>query len=176
MEKHGLNPLITFHVNESFDYLKEYIKKYDYIALGGVAQIKGKRDKLQEWLDHCFSLILKKKGLKIHGFAIFSPKLMLRYPFYSVDASTWLIGSTYGNLLIPTKTGFKIIKYFDKKAILKNANKIQEFYPNIIDLLDEKINNKLKYMNRCHFNILAINNFYKYCTKIWEYRGVVQEN
>lgn len=175
MEKHNLKPLVTFHFSEDFRYLQEYIERYDYIALGGVAQLKGDRKKLNRWLETCFHYISKKKGLKVHGFAIFTPKLLLRYPFYSVDASSWLIGSSLGNLMLPRKDHFKIVHCSDKKGLMKHAKEIQKVYPNILDLIDEKGDNvhKLKYKNRLTYNAIAVNKFASYCTEVWEKRGVV---
>jgi len=172
MQKAGLMPLATFHHGEDFKYLDIYVRDYDYIALGGVAQLRGQRDKLDRWLNSCFSRIVKKKGLKVHGFAIFAPRLILKYPFYSVDATSWLSGCITGTLMIPTINNFVGVSYKDKDKILKYTKQIQRLYPNIIDLLDEKKAGKLKYYNRLRFNIIMIDQFYKLCTEVWLRRGV----
>lgn len=91
METRGLHPLWTFHRGEPFDLLKEQIQERDFIALGGMAQSASRRGEFQNWLDRCFSII--KDSVRVHGFGITTPSLMIRYPFYSVDSTTYLGGS-----------------------------------------------------------------------------------
>lgn len=84
MEEAGLNPLPCFHYGEDLAYLKHYLSKYDYLALGGMVPIS--TNDLIPWLDTLFGdYICDKQGLpkiKIHGFGLTSLKLMLRYPWY----------------------------------------------------------------------------------------------
>jgi hypothetical protein len=102
MEKAGLSPLPCFHFGEPLTYLEYYIKNYEYLALG-VAGNSG--SKLIPWFDHLFSnYICNKNGIpkvKIHGFAVTSLKLMLRYPFYSVDSTSWVVTGRMGSIYIP---------------------------------------------------------------------------
>lgn len=105
MEAAGLHPLPCFHVTEPFSYLDYYIENYDYIALGGVATV-GAGAALFNWLDQCFSRICDEKGMpkvKVHGFAVTSMRAMQRYPWYSVDSTTWLLTSRMGAILVPHK-------------------------------------------------------------------------
>ena len=88
MEKQGLVPLPCFHSGEPLKYLHYYIDNYPYFALGGVAgKLKG-ADAISSWLDQIFSWVGDKT--KVHGFGITSVKLMLRYPWFSVDSTSWL--------------------------------------------------------------------------------------
>lgn len=107
MESKGLKPIPTFHADEDFNYLKEYCKNYDYIALGGVAQLKDRR-KVIRWLQRCFSFI--PEGIKVHGFAITSPYIISKFPFYSVDSSSWSGAGRWGTLSLFTKGKFTKIK------------------------------------------------------------------
>jgi len=92
MEKAGLNPLPCFHFGEPVEFLQYYVKNYDYLAMG-VAGNTG--TKLIPWLDECFSkYICDNKGfpkVKVHGFAVTSLQLMLRYPWFSVDSTSWVV-------------------------------------------------------------------------------------
>jgi hypothetical protein len=110
MEKAGLKPIPCFHFGEPFEYLQRYVDRYDYLALG-VAGNSG--TKLIPWLDQCFSqYICGKNGmpkLKIHGFAVTSLKLMLRYPFYSVDSTSWVVTGRMGWIYIPRRKDGKWI-------------------------------------------------------------------
>lgn len=103
MEEAGLNPIPVFHLHEPFKYLKRYCENYDYIALGiaGVTQ----HQTLVPWMNKCFTdYICDGKGwpkLKVHGFAVTSLKLMLRYPWYSVDSTSWVITGRMGGIYVP---------------------------------------------------------------------------
>jgi hypothetical protein len=102
MEQAGLTPLPCFHFGEPMEYLDYYIEKYDYLALG-VAGNSGK--KLIPWLNECFlHHICNKNGMpkiKIHGFAVTSMNIMLRYPWFSVDSTSWVVTGRMGSIFIP---------------------------------------------------------------------------
>ncbi|GAI85302.1 unnamed protein product, partial [marine sediment metagenome] len=103
MEKAGLNPLPCFHYGEDIKYLEHYISKYEYIALGGMVPISTKD--LSVWLDWIFpEYLCDKKGMpkvKVHGFGMTALKLMLRYPWYSVDSTSWVVAARLGQIYIP---------------------------------------------------------------------------
>jgi hypothetical protein len=44
-----------------------------------------------------------ERGIKVHGFALMSDKLLRAFPFYSVDCASWLVPVMYGKQ--PTWTG-----------------------------------------------------------------------
>ena len=102
MEEAGLNPLPCFHYGEPMNYLEYYVENYDYLALG-VAGNVGK--KLMPWLDVCFAdYICDKNGMpkiKTHGFAVTSLSLMLRYPWWSVDSTSWVVTGRLGCIYVP---------------------------------------------------------------------------
>ena len=105
MEKAGLNPLPVFHYKENITYLYKYIEEgYEYLGLGGLVPI-GNSD-LARWLDTMFINELSYKDglpkIKLHGFGLTSPKLMLRYPWYSVDSTAWMKRAFYGGIYIPS--------------------------------------------------------------------------
>ena len=105
MEEAGLNPLPCFHFEESFDYLQYYIDNYDYIALGGMAGGSITVKQILPHLDKCFEMICNTSNrlpkCKIHGFGLTSLKLMLRYPWYSVDSTSWVMTSRLGSVYVP---------------------------------------------------------------------------
>jgi len=103
MEDAGLTPIPVFHYGEpEEDFLKYYVDNYDYIAIG-VAGNTG--DKLKPWLDRCFgNYICKSNGMpktKVHGFAVTSLRIMLRYPWYSVDSTSWVVTGRMGSIYVP---------------------------------------------------------------------------
>lgn len=98
MEKeYGLNPIPTFHMEEDVKYLYPMIDKYDYIALGGMVFSKNTK----QWLDEVWSIILRKKPtLKVHGFGMSDQSLIMRYPWYSVDSSSFKSGKRFGRMIL----------------------------------------------------------------------------
>lgn len=103
MEAAGLSPLPCFHYGEPLEYLKDYLARYDYLALGGMVPIS--TADLILWLDEIFGkYICDQQGypkIKIHGFGLTSLRLMLRYPWYSVDSTSWVMTGRMGSVLIP---------------------------------------------------------------------------
>lgn len=102
MEEAGLNPLPCFHFGEPMSYLDYYVENYDYLALG-VAGNSG--TSLMPWLDDCFkNHICDKDGMpkiRIHGFAVTGLSLMIKYPFYSVDSTSWVVTGRMGSIFVP---------------------------------------------------------------------------
>ncbi len=110
MEQAGLNPLPCFHYGEDIEYLKYYLQKYPYIALGGMVPISTKD--LIPWLDSLFAdYICDTNGLpktKIHGFGLTSLTLMLRYPWFSVDSTSWVMTGRMGSVLVPKRGNYLV--------------------------------------------------------------------
>ncbi len=103
-EKRGLKPVPIFHFGSDIKWLKKYIKLgYKYIAIGGLipnsfSVLQEPLDKL--WQDH----LTDSKGfpiIKVHGFAVTSPRLVHRYPWYSVDSTSWVKFGMYGSMIMP---------------------------------------------------------------------------
>jgi len=103
MEHLGVKPLPCFHYGEDTRYLEHYIKNYDYITLGGMVPISTKD--LFIWLDYIWDEFLTDGAghprLKVHGFGLTSIPLMDRYPWYSVDSSSWVQFARTGNIMVP---------------------------------------------------------------------------
>jgi hypothetical protein len=107
MEKRGVRPLPCFHYGEPIEVLQYYLTKYDYITIGGMVPIS--TPQLKIWLDRIWDEYLTDDDgtpkVKVHGFGLTSLPLMFRYPWYSVDSSTWVQWAANGMILIPGKAG-----------------------------------------------------------------------
>ena len=104
MESKGVNPLPCYHYGEDIKYLKRYLDEdYEYIALGGMVPIS--TGDLKKWLDSLFNNHLTdSKGVakvKIHGFGLTSIGLMVRYPWHSVDSTSWVMTGRFGAVYVP---------------------------------------------------------------------------
>lgn len=100
LEKMDLCPLPCYHGGEPISYLQRYVEEYDYIALGGVAQMGTNQERLNRWLETCWDVILEVGGgkTKVHGFGIQAEDIMMKFPWYSVDASSCHMQARYGGI------------------------------------------------------------------------------
>lgn len=105
MEGAGLKPLPCFHFGEDEKWLRKYLRTHDYIALGGMAG--GQGSQLFPWLDRLFrEYLTDDKGMptvKVHGFGMTALRLLLRYPWYSVDSTSWVVMGRVGSIFVPKK-------------------------------------------------------------------------
>lgn len=93
----------VFHCREDISWLVKYLDMdVPYIALGGMVPETTKW--LYGWLDNLWENYLTdskgKPRLKVHGFGLTVASLMERYPWYSADSTTWLVGSRFGNAVV----------------------------------------------------------------------------
>ncbi len=100
MERLGVRPLPCFHYGEDERYLEWYMANYEYITLGGMVPIS--TPQLYHWLDRIWEKYLTdgsgRPRLKVHGFGLTVIPLMERYPWFSVDSSSWVQSSSNGNI------------------------------------------------------------------------------
>lgn len=88
MEACGLKPMPTFHLWSDIKNFEYLVNNYDYIGLGWTVPYAKDREKLKRFFDYCFAYIFKHKlKTKFHGRWMTNYKLMVRYPFYTVDST-----------------------------------------------------------------------------------------
>jgi hypothetical protein len=100
-----IKPLPVVHHGTPLKWLEKYLDKgYEYIGLGGRAQDATQKDYL-DWADESFNVICGQASrlplIKVHGFAVTAHPLMVRYPWYSVDSTSWLAFGGYGMCIHP---------------------------------------------------------------------------
>jgi len=103
MERLGANALPCFHYGEDERYLDYYIENYKHMTLGGMVMVS--TDQLKLWLDRIWERHLCNPDgtakIKVHGFGLTTLSLMVRYPWYSVDSSSWVQMAGNGTILLP---------------------------------------------------------------------------
>jgi hypothetical protein len=103
LEALGCQVIPCFHQSEPIEACRYYVANYPYISLGGIAG--GVSAILRPWLDEVFTeAICDKDGYakcKVHGFGMTSLELMERYPWYSVDSTSWLMTASFGSIVFP---------------------------------------------------------------------------
>lgn len=154
----GIDTIPTFHTREDFKYLHEYCKMTDYIALGGFAVEKSRNSYLDSYLQKCFAIIYSyNKKIKVHGFGIgMNMDLLVKYPFYSTDSTSYV--KAFGQFRI-----IPVAKYLFKK------------YSCNYEILRLRVKEKL---SRNASVIIGINmqcEIADFVTKVWEKRGILWE-
>jgi hypothetical protein len=103
MRSNSLDPVPVWHTQTSLRYLLDYLKHTDYIGIGAIANMNN--SKRLKYLDDLFSNYLTDDNgmpiAKFHGFGLGSREIIARYPWYSVDSTTWVEYSKNGIVLIP---------------------------------------------------------------------------
>lgn len=140
MESQGVRPLPCFHYGEDEQYLEWYVANYSYITLGGMVPIST-RD-LFIWLDRIWEKYLTdaagRPKLKVHGFGVTTVGIMRRYPWYSVDSSSWVQMAGNGSVLLLPEA--KAVSVSSNSPSRKNAGQHIDTMP---PLMRERIERTL---------------------------------
>ena len=108
-DRHGLNPVPVLHYNTPLKWFDKYLEAgYDYLGVGGLGQ-EAPYAVYSKWADRVFDHICpgpsRLPAVRTHGFAMTSWRLLTKYPWWSVDSSSWCKGAGYGLLFVPHKRG-----------------------------------------------------------------------
>lgn len=107
MRMQGLKPIPVWHAETELEFLGHYLHLSKYIAIGAISTMSNERTihSLDDiWRDY----LTDKDGYpvcKVHGFGLTSILIMTRYPWYSVDSTSWVQFGRYGVILIPRTRG-----------------------------------------------------------------------
>jgi len=122
IEDYGAIIQPVHHARDKDKWLARYLEAgYDYIFLGGM--VPESTAYLRKWLDRIWdTLLTDSKGrplVKVHGFGLTTPELMLRYPWYSVDSTSWLMAAASGGIYLPIGDHLKAVPFSDKSPARK---------------------------------------------------------
>lgn len=138
----------VFHQGEPFSYLEKMVNEMEYIGISPANDRTTSEKKV--WLDECMRYVLNGNGkplVKFHGFGMTSLHLIWRYPWFSIDSTTWVLVGAMGGLLIP-KTKFGRFTYRESPIILpvtmKNQPKEKKHYFNLSEIEQSKVHRYLK--------------------------------
>lgn len=113
-EKHGLNPVPVVHYKTDLKWLRKYMDEgtNEVIALGGLVGSLSSEG-CRNWIDRCFDMVCdvpsRLPQVKIHGFGVTNYELLLRYPWWSVDSTSWTKVAAFGGILVPHKRGGEFV-------------------------------------------------------------------
>lgn len=106
MVRAGLRPIPVFHYGENRKWLEKLLEAgAEYICLGGTVGVKTPTKR--RFLDECFTVLTNTRGeplVKVHGLGVTEAQFVARYPWHSVDSTSWMIAPIYGNVLVPAPT------------------------------------------------------------------------
>lgn len=125
-EEYGLHPMPVFHTGEDWKYLEKYLEDgYTYIALGKL--LGNSKKALLPWIAKAFHIA--GDAAVFHGFGLTVWDMLVRFPFYSVDSSSWGAAFRYGQLrLFDQRTGkWDMVKLRDRKDVLAHRQLIQSY-------------------------------------------------
>jgi len=158
MESLGLKPLSTYHIRSPEQELHRLCKKYDYFALGGAVTLSSQKD-LFNFFSNCFTIIRQYWPKKIHAFGIGSIDLMKKFPFYSIDNTSWLTGGKFRRILKFNGKNFDVTT--------KNLNDIS------VDKMKACEDKEYKYDELDKNNIIEYTKAVEFVTELWRKRGIV---
>lgn len=103
MKAAGLSPIPVFHQGERFYWLDKMLEDGE-TYIGVSPYLRSHQSEIIQWADKCFTRITDKTGrplIKTHGFGVTACNLCTRYPWHSVDSTSWSVGGGYGSILVP---------------------------------------------------------------------------
>lgn len=100
MRARGLDPVPVYHLDrEPLDVLEGLLAESGYVALGGMAGHGFTRTDMRRMLDACWRVIERRWPVRIHGLGVMAQWVLERYPFYSADSSSAIMGAGMGRVL-----------------------------------------------------------------------------
>lgn len=128
LEKRGFKPVPVFHGGEPWDFLRDLVAEYPYIALGGVAGVKGgSSSEVWRFYNKCYEIADGKAVF--HGFGMTVWDVIKGFPWFSVDSSSWGAGHRFGTLTIFDERQGKFLRarMADPAQVAKHSSLIKRY-------------------------------------------------
>lgn len=150
----------------SFETIQRFVDIYPYIGISYsvMGQTSGSGDYTQ-YLERLFEYLYKtnQQHVKTHALGLTKPNVMQRFPFFSVDSSTWINPARYGAVYV-----FKNGKLATIPAVNKEAG-VRKFGVTAMMQREEKspdIGHRYVYCAR------EFSKMQDWITNLWNHRGV----
>ena len=158
----GLPVIHVFHQHEGFDWLRRIVDA------GGVVGISPANDvsvpERELWLRKVYHSI--GVGVRTHAFGVTTVSLMERFPFYSVDSTSWLAPSLYWS-----------VPYFagpTRGLIQVGKSELHRRFGEVARHLVPATTQGYGYLTR--LSLRAYAEIERYITRLWEARGLRWED
>lgn len=147
------------YVDSSHRTLLDYYlsKGYPFISVAPVAAPS--RKAMIEMLDYVFART--KGNVYVHGLAVTNHECMMRYPFYSVDSTSWMVSEQYGQVIQFDAKGLRLNRIDSLKTQRQKGVEFKK-----IGGLTASRGGKILH------NIQSFLKFEKTCTEMWRSRNV----
>lgn len=125
LRRQGCDVFPVFHFEDDPKYLVRMLDMgIPFMALGGL--VGAGRSVLRDWLDDIWDKYLVdaegKPRTNVHGFGLTDTELMLRYPWFSVDSSSWVMTSIFGGCLFRDGSKFFKVTFSDESPDKRDLN------------------------------------------------------
>lgn len=142
-EANGLKVINVFHQHEDFKWLERLAEHSDYIGISPANDVT-KAQRIV-WLDKVYSRIRDTR--KTHGFGATAKDIIYRYPWFSVDSTSWKS---------PLRFGSSITTNLEKRGIGKSLGKRPT------SLMKKECFDEIARWKQLNLN----------ATRLWETRGI----
>jgi hypothetical protein len=93
MKQAGVDAMPVFHIGDDWGILQEYLDGWSKVGIS--CRFGEKNADSYKFYDQCFSMGWPKR---FHSFGWMTEDVLMRYPLYSADSSSWQMGPLrYGN-------------------------------------------------------------------------------
>jgi hypothetical protein len=157
-KEHGLRLVPVIHHGEDFRWVDKYLDAgYDILGIGGFTKKAGFFEMIR-WTDKVFLRLCPESNnfkpiIRVHGFAASAWKYITRYPWWSVDSTSWIKYTAYGWIVVPRWNKEKGFRY-DVPPIIVNMSwrspfkaKRHKHFNNVTSSVKETIERWLSHLN-----------------------------
>ena len=121
---------------------------------------------MQPWLDSCWRTIRDYWPVKVHVFGVMAQWALERYPFYSADSSSALVGAGMGRVSTWGDAKMTAQPWIDYGE--------QNYDGHVVDHVSTvRAKAGSAHRGRAHYNVRAQLALEKHITSVWEARGIV---
>jgi hypothetical protein len=111
--EYGLHPVPVIHFGTDLKWIDKHLDAgYEFLGIGGLGQ-EATRNAYLKWADKVFDRLCSGPDrlpcVRTHGFAMTSYRLMIRYPWWSVDSASWAKAAGFGQIFVPHKRDGKFV-------------------------------------------------------------------
>lgn len=164
----GAEVIPVFHVREPDSWLRRYVAEgHPYLAIGGM--VPEAKSWLKDRLDGLWGNILTddagRPRCHVHGFGLTTFDLMFRYPWYSVDSTSWLMTGVYGACVLPTPSGIRRVFFSDESP---QARKLDGWHYHALTLVPDDPRRKVVDSILERYGVTA-----QQCGETYQYRDLV---